>query len=217
MKKIKQNLFLSFHFQTDEDILEIVQNKTKIAAWFVSNCYSQPSNRNVLVKKLQEFIVVDVYGTCGNLTAPKNPISKFLEKNYKFYFAFENSLCADYVSEKTFKVMDAFIIPVVFSGADMARFVPPKSYIDANAFETAEDLAKHLKFLSNNPKEYVKYFWWKKHYQVNTKEQFTFPPSHMCKICQKVNEVKLSLRHQFYSNIKDWNSKGICKQATIKF
>jgi len=51
-----------------------------------------------------KFIPVDVIGRCG-----KNIFSKmgknetfynYLEDHYKFYFAFENSLCADYITEK---------------------------------------------------------------------------------------------------------------------
>lgn len=126
------------------------------------------SKRENLVKKLQKFIGVDIYGDCGTLSCELNAIEcdEMMNLTYKFYFAFENSLCIDYLTEKLYRTIKNFVIPVIYSGADLSRFLPPKSYIDANDFNTAEDLANHLKFLSENPKEYVKYFWWKKHYKV---------------------------------------------------
>lgn len=194
-------------------MLNIIKNKNKTAAWFVSNCKSTPSKRNELVKKLQENgIEVDVYGKCGNLTLPRNSAHelRLLEDNYKFYLSFENSLCVDYVTEKLFKVMNSIVIPVAFSGADLNRFVPKKSYINANEFKTVEELAKQLKFLAENPEEYVKYFWWRKNYRVRT-------PSYDCKICEFFNNPRLFYKRESYSNLNDWYSKDSCGKLNIKF
>jgi alpha-1,3-fucosyltransferase len=204
----------------DEKLMKIVKEKTKIAAWFVSNNGSTPSNRMKLVKKLQDYgIEVDIYGKAGNLSLPKNAAneSKLLDENYKFYFSFENSLCVDYVTEKLFKVMNSFVIPVVYSGADLSRFAPPKSYIDANSFKSAKKLAKYLKFLAANPNEYIKFFWWKDHYKVRTIEQFNFDSSLMCKICEKFNDPNLKNKHQIYSDIHSWFHKNVNKNPSIKF
>lgn len=71
-------------------------------AWFVSNCVSR-SGRQDLVKHLQKYIDIDVYGECGTLSCPRKQeekCKKMIDKQYKFYFALENSLCLDYVTEK---------------------------------------------------------------------------------------------------------------------
>ena len=76
--------------------------KTKMAAWFVSNCHSR-SSRNEMVRELQKHIEVDVYGTCGTMACPRNIEDQcrgMAAKNYKFYMSLENSLCLDYVTEK---------------------------------------------------------------------------------------------------------------------
>jgi hypothetical protein len=81
--------------------------KTKMASWMVSNCGAH-SNRLQMVKILQKYIQVDVYGVCGNLTCPKEvgvdnsseDCRDMAGQNYKFYMALENSLCRDYISEK---------------------------------------------------------------------------------------------------------------------
>ena len=37
-----------------------------------------------------------------------------VERDYMFYLAFENSICADYVTEKFFNAMRRDVIPIVF-------------------------------------------------------------------------------------------------------
>lgn len=177
----------------------------------VSQC-GRASNRDDLVRELQKFIDVDIYGKCGNLTCPGFP-DKCVELNltYKFYLAFENSLCIDYITEKPFKVMQDYIIPVVYNGVEMSRFLPPKSYIDANDFRTAKELADYLNFLSNNPKQYVKYFWWKKYYKV---EAASFD---LCKICEKLNEPNLLSKTHVYRNLGTWYHNNTCSSPKIKF
>jgi hypothetical protein len=79
-----------------------------MAAWMVSNCGTR-SGRNEMVDILQKYIQIDVYGDCGTMTCPKKMDKSFqsteeclgmVAKNYKFYFALENSLCRNYVTEK---------------------------------------------------------------------------------------------------------------------
>lgn len=184
-----------------------------MASWIVSNCRAT-SKRNALVEKLQSYINVDVFGKCGNLTCSKSSIFRVEQCTapYKFYLSFENSLCPHYVTEKVYKVMSGFIIPVVFNGANMSNFLPPKSYINVNDFATVEDLANYLKFLSENPKEYVKYFWWKKHYKVSVCYHYDFPEA-----CNKIVAWSKSSDTNTYEDIKGWYTEGCNKKPRIKF
>jgi hypothetical protein len=83
------------------------QGKTKMAAWFVSNCNSA-SSRNEMVKILRKYIDVDVYGNCEILKCPKAPnvdyssedCREMAARKYKFYLSLENSLCRNYITEK---------------------------------------------------------------------------------------------------------------------
>ena len=61
-----------FHPKDDEDALadekiNYAQGKTKLIAWFVSNCVAV-SGRTDYVKRLQDFVSVDIYGKCGTLS-----------------------------------------------------------------------------------------------------------------------------------------------------
>ena len=68
-------------------------NKTKSIAWFVSNCKT-PSNRETYVKKLRQYIDVDIYGGCGPFRCKKYSFdcNDMIAKKYKFYLSFENSV-----------------------------------------------------------------------------------------------------------------------------
>lgn len=75
-------------------------------AWFVSNCDSA-SKRELYVAQLKKYVDVDVYGRCGDRTCwagDQEACYAHLERHYKFYLSFENSLCRDYVTEKFFQV-----------------------------------------------------------------------------------------------------------------
>lgn len=82
-------------------------NKTKTVAWFVSNCAAR-NNRLQYANELKKYIGVDIYGACGSKKCPRFPVDskemcfQMLDKDYKFYLAFENSNCRDYITEKLF-------------------------------------------------------------------------------------------------------------------
>ena len=60
-----------------------------------------------------------------------------LERDYKFYLAFENSKCLDYVTEKFYNALLFSIVPVVYGGADYNAIGAPKnSYIDVRIFQS---------------------------------------------------------------------------------
>lgn len=56
-------------------------------------------------RELSKYIQVDIYGTCGTLRCPRSQSQAcfdMLDEDYKFYLAFENSNCKDYITEKFF-------------------------------------------------------------------------------------------------------------------
>lgn len=115
----------------------------------VSNCNAR-SNRQEYVRILSKYISVDIFsqdGRCGGTDAC--PRSKnydvcynMIEQDYKFYFAFENSICEDYVTEKFFEMLSRGIVPVVMGGADYASIAPSHSYINALDYSPRELVIK---------------------------------------------------------------------------
>ena len=124
-------------------------SKTKLVFWAVSHCETA-SKRELYAEALQQFITVDIYGKCGPLECPNaESIDCFisLSREYKFYLAFENSLCSEYVTEKFWRTVRLPIVPVVMGGTDYKKIAPPNSFIDVNDFPTVEALANYLLYL----------------------------------------------------------------------
>jgi len=148
------------------------RGKSKLAVWLVSNCQS-PSNREEYVTKLRQFVTIDVWsqdGRCRGVDAcPRRDNGAVcydrIERHYKFYLSFENSICREYVTEKFFEMMARNVVPVVLGGADYAAIAPPHSFINALDY-SPQQLAVYLKRLDADDSLYAEYFWWKPHYQV---------------------------------------------------
>lgn len=55
----------------------------------------------MLLLFIYRYISIDIYGGCGELKCTKRSGCRtMLSKYYKFYLAFENSNCIEYVTEK---------------------------------------------------------------------------------------------------------------------
>jgi hypothetical protein len=102
---------------------------------------------------------------------------------YKFDLSAENSLCADYVSKKFYRALKTDILPVVYGGADDAAYAPPHSYIHVADFSSPKQLAEYLLLLDKNEGLYLKYFEWKKDYDV-----LRGPLDGWCDLCAKLND-----------------------------
>lgn len=93
---------------TDSSILlsrNYAFGKTKKVAIFVSNC-DTTNQRLKYVQELSKYIEVHIYGGCGNYTCGREREQEcfsMLKKDYKFYLAFENANCRDYITEKFFR------------------------------------------------------------------------------------------------------------------
>lgn len=189
-----------------KDISAIVKGKTKMAAWFVSNCQTQ-SERSAYVEALQEFLPVDIYGKCGPLKCGSSgnvTCLQMLSQVYYFYLAFENSFCDDYVTEKAFEILlKADIVPVVRGGANYSAILPPHSYIDVADFSSVEDLASYLENLANSKSAYEEYFAWKKNWKVVAPM-----PLPLCDLCKKLHSPHQQIH--VYDDVDAWWKKGRC-------
>jgi len=178
-----------------------MRNKTKLVAWLVSNCMTY-GRREKYVKKLQEFIPVDIYGKCGKFhNCSKKTSAKCLEEigqKYKFYLSFENSICSEYITEKFFyNALQHNMIPIVYGGDGYDSVAPPHSFIHVKDFQRPSQLAKYLLHLDKNDDKYLEYFEWKRSYKVVSGDGY-------CTHCRKLKEWK----NESYSKQYDDVSKG---------
>ena len=195
---------------THHKVNGIAKRKNKLVAWFVSHC-STPSQREEYVRQLSQLIPVDIYGRCGNFTCSQQNKSLCLEmlrSDYKFYLAFENSLCPDYVTEKLFQTLIYDAVPIVLGGVDYDRFAPPHSFIDVRHFASPKQLADYLRLLDRSDDLYARYFDWKRHYEI----QFPYMNG-WCDLCRLAHQSAI-LPKKSYRDIKQWwLGKGKCNKG----
>ncbi|KHJ40825.1 fucosyl transferase [Trichuris suis] len=171
-----------------ENLRKEVASKKKLIAWFVSNCHTS-SAREFYVKQLQQYVAVDIYGQCGPFKCPPNNwhcLETVVRQNYKFYIAFENSVCVDYVSEKYFDRLNDLVVPIVFGRTIYEQIGPNNSFIAVDDFNSPKELADYLKRLDKDVDQYLKYFEW-----MNRAESFGYKQRYQngfCNLCRKLQE-----------------------------
>ncbi|XP_021370474.1 alpha-(1,3)-fucosyltransferase C-like isoform X2 [Mizuhopecten yessoensis] len=194
------------------NITELWKTKDRIAAWMVSHCHTH-SKREKYANLLRKTTDIHVYGGCGQFKCPSSNADNcmgLLQKHYRYYLAFENSLCLDYVTEKGFKtyVYSPSTIPVMRGGSNYSLFFPPGSYINTNDFNTAENLGKAMNGISTGKNNFRKFFAWKQAITVDK----TLHHKQWCSLCERIH---LSENHTgLYSSIKNWlydKPRSACK------
>ncbi|KAG0045497.1 Alpha 1,3 fucosyltransferase, partial [Gryganskiella cystojenkinii] len=134
-------------------------------AWIASNCEAT-NGRHFMVKQLQKFVDVDVYGRCiPNRPWPlradgsgKEMTDEELVSHYKFYLALENTNCDDYVTEKLWRPFAVGSVPVVDGPKDYSRFRPgTKSLIEYDDFGSPKALGAFLARLDEDDDSYEEF------------------------------------------------------------
>jgi len=186
------------------------ENKTRKVAWFVSNCGAR-NGRLQYARELAKYIEVDIYGACGTKRCPRTEASKcfnMLNTDYKFYLAFENSNCKDYITEKFFvNGLGHDVLPIAMGARyeDYLRSSPHKSFIHVDQFKGPKELADYLHMLDKDDDKYNEYFQWKGTGEfVNTK--------FFCRVCAMLHDSqRRTEEHRTIADVNEWwRGKGTC-------
>jgi hypothetical protein len=127
---------------------------------------SAPSERDAYVRELMHHMPVDAYGRClQNRTWPEDHgRTTKLETytRYRFTLAFENSISADYVTEKFFDPLVAGSVPVYLGAPNVADFAPGEHcFVDVTDFSGPQALAAHLVELDHDDTAYRQHHAWR--------------------------------------------------------
>ncbi len=144
------------------------------------------------------------YLLCSSHRVKGDNCSLALDRDYKFYLSFENSLCDHYATEKFFMRMKQNILPVVLGGSDYSKIAPPHSYINALNFDSPAELGRFLSNLARDDEKYVSYFWWKSHYKVRIDQSGR--AKSFCKMCEMLNNENEP--EKIYSDMSQWWVSG---------
>ncbi|CAD5223351.1 unnamed protein product [Bursaphelenchus okinawaensis] len=185
--------FASFRAELQRKVEKM---KTKGTFIVYSNCNTK-SKREEVIKELQKYIRIDVFGKCNNNTCDKQCFER-KTKNYRFYLAFENAYCDDYVTEKFWKFNE--VVPVVLK----RRYYPdlhPKSFIALDDFKSIKAAADYLEYLQWSRSAYLSHLEWTYGYT----RHFMSGEAAICRVCNYVHQrngtTKLYNRIEQYQNV----------------
>ena len=138
----------------------LARGKVGLIAQISSKCHTY-SRSETYVRELRRFIPVDIYGKCGEFPCPaaaateatsddEDPESssdwscqRTVATKYKFFLAFEDAFCKDYVTEKFFSIFNGGVdmIPIVMGTprVNYSQIAPQHSFIDASQFRKDEN------------------------------------------------------------------------------
>lgn len=153
-----------------------------------------------------KFKQVDAYGKCGTLTCKRDfgfetACLSMLSKHYKFYLSFENSNCADYMSEKIFRnALQHSMIPIVMGARkkDYERQLPYKSFISVEDFASPKELAEYLNKVDRDDDLYNSYFQWR-----GTGELLDNFKHLWCRICAMLHD-EFTMKPRWYDDMNKW-------------
>ena len=150
--------------------IDYFSEKTKFAVIQVSNC-RDTARRYRIIHELSKYIDTEQFGNCsGNVLCELGKVS-FEEctnrlKHYKFYLAFENTYCRDYITEKYWQSqLNRHQIPVVAFSNTTTQLLPPHSYINVFDFPSLKAVADKLMEVASNKTLYNSYFEWQNYYK----------------------------------------------------
>lgn len=177
------------------------------SVWFVSNCRAR-TPRNQIAAQLSELFPSDRFGQCnlsnrngGRIST--NEFERMLFK-YKFYLAFENAHCEDYITEKAF--YNALLhgsIPVVFGPTEenYRRILPPDSFVHVNHFDNLTQLADELTRVSNDVQRFAHYHRWRQEFRIVAWPSNYHIDDLFCNLCMKLHTDR---QHKTYTNFSQW-------------
>ena len=152
---------------------------------------------------MKSIIPVDIFGKCTENETLKYPRDSKEEKEflskYKFYIAFENSRCPNYVTEKLYKVLNLTLsdnppVPVVM-GPKKSWYeenLPYNSFIHVDDYKSPEELAKYLLHQDTNNEEYLTYLNWRRNYQQ------VCEPRVRCRLCEFLLKRKSEITNDLH-------------------
>lgn len=140
-----------------------------------------------------------------------NPLVELMSQ-YKFAFAWENTNCEDYATEKLSHVFQAGGLPIVDGPDDYSAFVPNNhSVIRVSDFAGPKALADYLRRLENDQALYGSYFTYKPPTSHYGQAFLAFGPDWDIagKLCRKVAQIRIE-EARIEPESRRWAAGGWC-------
>lgn len=191
--------FMPRHSHTKQDTIDVFKSLANLpkrtyhpdvlASTWISNCGGNV--RNQLIAGLNKRIKLHHYGGCWRNSQSSDKVST--QQNYKFTFAFENTIVNDYITEKYYQGLISNNVMIYLGSPTIEEISPVQSEkVMINALHYAPNqLAVLLELLGFNDTEYQKYHQWRKkpvsnEFLNSVQNNFILqgPESWLCRSCE---------------------------------
>jgi hypothetical protein len=198
-----------------DPLTRVNTTRPNLVLWYVSNCHTtQTQWRQRYALELEKHVKIHTFGQCGHPDPCENTANsddrrscaQHTMQGYKFYLAFENSLCRHYISEKFWDALKYGIVPIVLGSPqeDVERAAPPDSFLHVDNFTSPAELADYLLYLDSHPLAYNKYYKWRERFEI----AIPFAESKTCKLCEMAHRNEAERKSY---NISQWySSDALC-------
>ena len=194
----------------------LLKTKSRQILWMVSNCRERERNEYA-DKLLKHGAKLNKFGRCGRpIGCQRQKKEQYCERKifsqYKFYLAFENSHCVDYITEKLWKCLYNGMVPIVMGPTleNYQKLLPPDSFLHVHNFSSPAKLAEYITHLDNNDEAYLKYHAWRQESEIvfTNYHQFLW----VCDICKKIHDPPKPA----YSNLSEyWRANVKCSNIQV--
>ena len=206
----KVPLPLQYNAQDDSKFRWIFRKKSGFITGSISNGIWIPNHRDLYLAELKKDSGVHIYGDFGNAGPCPGHWRTVCNKtlDYKFYLAFENSNCHDYITEKLWcSGLGYGAIPIVMGAPkqDVLAVAPDNSFLHVDDFESPADLLIFAHALANDEDRFVEYLKWQHQYAIECafRQMGTFPWE---VLCRALNEKYNPNSSKVYPDIAEWDS-----------
>mmetsp|Transcript_26373 Transcript_26373/g.57782 ORF Transcript_26373/g.57782 Transcript_26373/m.57782 type:complete len:835 (+) Transcript_26373:192-2696(+) len=132
------------------------------------DCSAKETKRNRWFEAVQEKTPVDSYAHCGHNTevpegmtiaTPEGRIA--LMKQYRIVLALEKTKAKDHITNFVWEALASGAVPVILGAENISDRLPPKSFINANRFQTYGELGDYVKQVVADEELWQSYHQWR--------------------------------------------------------
>uniref|UniRef100_A0A0N5C070 Fucosyltransferase n=1 Tax=Strongyloides papillosus TaxID=174720 RepID=A0A0N5C070_STREA len=138
---------------------------------------------------------------------------------YYFYFALENAVCNNYITEKYWKRFTFDSVPIVLNRTIYTDVdIPNSSFIAIDDFKTSKQMTDYLHYFIKNPSEYLKYFEYRKENITVVPDSENDLNNGFCALCSKIrHHIEDNKVIEHVNPIYEDINKCIPKKAMLDF
>ena len=134
----------------------------------VSNCRPDLSNRYRMdiLNQVKNIMGADFtfLGVCGTDSRVKDLNNDDIRAEYKFFIAFENTICPNYITEKLLRPLTYNSVPIVagLSREEYEKRLPGSAFIHIEDYPSIPEMIQDIMAISNNKERYDQFFDWRR-------------------------------------------------------